>query len=128
MAMAPDVLAAIDEPWRLEIGDVVAALATDPVAGLSAAKAAERLAVHGPNALTAEEPVPTWRKLLAQLQDPLVYLLLAAVVVSLVAWLLEGAHGVPFDVIVIVVIVAANAVLGYVQEARAEEAVAALQR
>src|SRR6478735_8552505 len=103
MAMAPDVLAAIDEPWRLEIGDVVAALATDPVAGLSAAEA-------------------------AQLQDPLVYLLLAAVVVSLVAWLLEGAHGVPFDVIVIVVIVAANAVLGYVQEARAEEAVAALQR
>ena len=72
--------------------------------------------------------MPTWRKLLAQLQDPLVYLLLAAVVVSLVAWLLEGADGVPFDVIVILVIVAANALLGYVQEARAEEAVAALQR
>ena len=58
----------------------------------------------------------------------LIYLLLGAVVVSLVAWVIEGADGVPFEVIVILVIVVLNAVLGHVQEARAEEAVAALQR
>src|SRR5215211_363508 len=43
-----------------------------------------------------------------------------------VARALEGAHGVPFEVIVIAVIVVANAVLGFVQERKAEQAVAAL--
>ena len=57
----------------------------------------------------------------------MVYLLLAAVVVSLVAWLIEGAEEVPFEVIVILApVLIANAVLGYSQEARAEHAVAAL--
>ena len=72
--------------------------------------------------------MPAWRKLLAQFADPLIYLLLAAVVVSLLAWVAEGAEGVPFEAIVIAVIIVLNGVLGYVQEARAEQAVAALQR
>jgi len=50
------------------------------------------------------------------------------VVVSIVAWLAEGADGVPYEAIVISAIVVLNAVLGVVQEARAEQAVAALQR
>ena len=58
--------------------------------------------------------MPRWRRLLAQFADPLVYLLLAAMVVSFVAWLLDGADGPPFQVIVIGVIVLINAVLGYV--------------
>jgi P-type Ca2+ transporter type 2C len=49
-----------------------------------------------------------------------------AVAVSLVAWLLEDAEDVPFEVVVISLILVANALLGYVQEARAEQAVAAL--
>jgi len=72
--------------------------------------------------------VPPWRKFLAQFADPLIYLLMGAVVVSLAAWALEGAGGLPVEVIVISVIIVANGVLGYVQEARAEQAVAALQR
>ncbi len=72
--------------------------------------------------------MPAWRRFVGQFADPLVYLLLAAVVVSLVAWVLEGGEEAPFDAIVISAILVANAVLGYVQEARAEQAVAALQR
>jgi magnesium-transporting ATPase (P-type) len=68
------------------------------------------------------------RRLLAQLVDPLVLLLVAAVVVSLVVWVVDGTRGLPFDAIVIAVIVVLNAVLGLVQEAKAEHAVAALQR
>ena len=71
--------------------------------------------------------MPTWRKILAQFRDPLIYLLLAAVAISLLAWVLGCGHGWPVDAIVISVVVLLNAVLGYVQEARAESAVAALQ-
>jgi len=109
--------------------DVVGrSLGTDLARGLSSAEAAKRLATYGPNELAGAPPVPRWRKFLAQFRDPLVYLLLVAVAISLAAWLVEGAQGWPFDVIVIVLIVLANAAIGYVQEERAERAVAALQK
>jgi Ca2+-transporting ATPase len=116
------------EPWLSDADAVANALGTDVRSGLDGAEASTRLARYGPNQLQAAEPVPKWRRFLEQFADPLVYLLIAAVIVSLVAWLLEGADEVPFEVIVILAIIVANAVLGYVQEARAEEAVAALQR
>ncbi len=107
---------------------VAAELGTDARRGLSSAEAATRLALLGPNRLEDAAAVTAWRKLLAQFAEPLVYLLIAAVVVSLVAWVLEGHQEIPFEAIVISVIVVLNAVLGYVQETRAEEAVATLQR
>jgi Ca2+-transporting ATPase len=116
------------DPSLLDAAEVARSLGSDPTEGLTAAEAAGRLARVGRNRLESAPPVPVWRKLLAQFRDPLIYLLLAATAVSLFAWVFEGAQGVPFDAIVIVVIVIANAVLGYVQEARAEQAVAALQR
>ncbi|MGH2539973.1 MAG: cation-translocating P-type ATPase [Actinomycetota bacterium] len=125
--MRPSTLTT-DDPWLRSAADVAADLETDLDHGLTLAEVAERLQRHGRNQLDAARPVPAWRKLLAQFADPLVYLLLGAVVVSLVAWILEGAEGVPFEVIVISVIVILNGVLGFVQEARAEQAVAALQR
>jgi magnesium-transporting ATPase (P-type) len=101
-------------------------LDVDPAAGLSAQEAARRLEADGPNELRGKKPTPTWRRIVAQFQDPLIYLLLAAVAISLASWVVQGAEGAPVDAIVIAAIVVLNAILGYTQEAKAEDAVAAL--
>ena len=108
--------------------EVAAALGSDPERGLSDAEAAARLAHFGSNLLDPAPIVPAWRRFVAQFADPLIYLLFAAIAVSLVAWWVEGAVGPPTEAIVIGAIVLANGVLGYVQERGAEQAVAALQR
>ncbi|WP_231946363.1 cation-translocating P-type ATPase [Auraticoccus monumenti] len=108
--------------------DLLAAAGTDAEAGLTGQEAARRLADHGPNELRGAAPVPLWRRVATQFQEPLVYLLLAAVVVSVVAWAVEGARGVPVDAVVIAVVVLLNGVIGLVQESRADTAVAALQQ
>jgi Ca2+-transporting ATPase len=114
------------DPSLLDAVAVAGALDTDLHDGLAAAEAAARLARDGANELRAKPRVPTWRRVLAHFQDPLVYLLLAAVAVSLLAWTIEGRHGLPVDAIVIAIVVVLNAALGYAQEAKAENAVAAL--
>lgn len=123
------------DPSLVGADQVAAALDVDPRTGLSAAEAKRRLEKFGPNELASAPPVPKWKKFLQQFQDPLVYLLLAATAISLVAWIIEkvnaapgaeGGEALPFDAIVIVLILIVNAILGYVQEAKAEEAVNAL--
>ena len=123
-----DVAVRAPEPWRRDAASVAADLGADTLRGLTSEEAAGRLRRFGRNELEGEAAVPAWRRLLAQFADPLIYLLFAAVVVSIVAWIVEGADGLPWDAVVIAVIVLLNGVLGYVQEARAEQAVAALQR
>lgn len=113
---------------EMEIDALAAELRTDTEHGLSTEDAARRLAEVGPKELQSAPPTPMWRRVLAQLEDPLVYLLLAAVGIALVAWWLEGAEGVPVDVVVIAVIVVANAVIGLVEELKAADAVAALSQ
>jgi len=119
------------DPSLTEANEVAKALDVDTNTGLSSAEAQRRLEKFGPNQLASAPPVPKWKKFLAQFQDPLVYLLLAATVISLIAWFIERSHGtagevLPFDAIVIILILIGNAVLGYIQEARAEQAVEAL--
>lgn len=114
------------EPYITDAASISAELGVDPEVGLSAASAAERLAEHGPNELRAKKPVPLWRKILKQFQDPLVYLLFVAMAIALAAWWAEGGESVPVDTIVIGLIVLANAALGFSQESKAESAVAAL--
>jgi magnesium-transporting ATPase (P-type) len=116
------------QPWTLEVAQALAAFGADGDKGLSEAEASRRLAQDGPNVLRAAAPIPTWRRVLGQFQDPLIYLLLAAIGISFAAWWLEGAHGWPVDTLAVLAIVLLNGVLGYVQEARARSAVAALAR
>lgn len=123
----------LDDPSVLEANQVCRALEVDPSQGLDEQEAARRLERFGPNELAGPPPVPAWRKFLQQFKDPLVYLLLAATAISLVAWIVERSHPsagggepLPFDAIVIVAILLLNAVLGYAQEAKAERAVDAL--
>jgi len=96
--------------------------------GLTGTQASQRLQKDGPNELRAARPVPGWQRFLMQFQDPLVYLLLVAIVISLMAWGVEGWVGWPIDALVILLIVVGNAILGYVQEHKAENAVAALAK
>ncbi|WP_203568662.1 cation-translocating P-type ATPase [Aestuariimicrobium ganziense] len=116
------------DPTLTEAVAVAEQAGTDPQRGLTTDEAARRLAADGPNELRAKPPEPLWRKVARQFQDPLVYLLFVAIAISLVAWLVEGAHDAPIDVIVISAIVILNAIIGLVQESRAESAVAALAR
>jgi P-type Ca2+ transporter type 2C len=116
------------EPYLLDAAEVARALGSNLERGLGADEAARRLTRDGPNELRAAPPVPAWWRFLAQFRDPLVYLLLAAIAVAIAAWLAEGHVSWPVDAIVIALVVVANAVIGYVQEARAESAVAALAR
>jgi P-type Ca2+ transporter type 2C len=109
-------------PWHvLDEQTVLTQLSTNPQVGLTASEAANRLAVHGQNKLT-EAPRPTFLKLLInQLNNFIVILLIVASLVSafLGDWI---------EAIAILLIVVLNAVLGIIQENRAEEALAALKR
>ena len=118
--------AATSQAYHERAEAVLAALGTDPQRGLSAQEAQTRLARHGPNELATTPPVPAWRRFLAQFTDILVVLLLIATAVSAAVWWYERDTALPYEAIAIFAIVCLNAVMGFVQEARAEKAVSAL--
>ncbi|GAB4426451.1 MAG: cation-translocating P-type ATPase [Chloroflexi bacterium OHK40] len=113
--------------YSVPVAEMLARLEVRPEVGLSAEVAAERLARVGRNELPEEPPTPAWVRFLAQFRDPLTGLLIAAIVISFIAWLIEREEPVPFEAITILAIVLLNGVLGFVQENRAEQAVAALR-
>ncbi|MFI9080228.1 cation-translocating P-type ATPase [Streptomyces sioyaensis] len=87
--------------------------------GLSGNEAAQRLKDIGPNALPAQPRTPVWRRVLQQLRDPLIVVLLVAAALTI-------ATGDFRDAAVVLFVITVNTVVGIVQEVRAEEAVAAL--
>lgn len=106
---------------QMETGDVLAELSANGETGLAAREAERRLAEVGPNLLAAAEKVPWWEMLFAQFRDFMVLVLLGATVISYVM-------GETADAITIIVIVLINAVLGFVQEYRAEQSLEALKQ
>ncbi|WP_260608859.1 HAD-IC family P-type ATPase [Streptomyces sp. WAC 01325] len=117
---APDTLAGADV-HRLAAEQVAARLGVGPAAGLSGREADERATVFGPNRLAEPARRPEWLKLLDQFRNWLIGILLIAAVVA-------GAIGDIKDAVVITVVLQINAVLGYLQERRAERSLEALRR
>src|ERR671917_2711278 len=113
--------------YRLTVEEVIAGLGSDIRRGLSTEEARARLERYGPNELETEKPVPAWQRFLAQFRDTLVILLLVATAVSVILWIYERDTALPYEGLAIFAIVLLNGVLGYVQESRAERAVAALR-
>jgi Ca2+-transporting ATPase len=125
--VAPTVLPAASAPPD----ELLGRLQTDPTRGLTDGEAAARLARHGPNELPKPPRESAVLKFFAQFLNPIVLTLLVAAVIAIV----DGAsrHGdrliVRFgDATAILLIVALNAFLGFLQERRAEAALAALER
>ena len=114
--------------YQREVEDVIDQFATDAVRGLTATEARRRLETFGPNTLPAERRTPAWRKFLAQFRDLLVVLLLVATAISTALWWSERESPLPYEAIAIGLVVLLNAVMGYLQEQRAESAIAALQQ
>ena len=113
--------------YRQSVPDAVAALGSDVRRGLTEEEARARLARHGRNELVGEAPTPAWRRLLAQFQDVLVILLLVATVISTALWIYERDAALPYEALAILAVVLLNATMGYLQETRAEAAVAELR-
>jgi P-type Ca2+ transporter type 2C len=109
-----------ERPWALPAGRVAADLGTDPVAGLPAGVAASRLAQFGENVLVEQGRKPTWRLLAEQFASTVIVVLLVAAAVA-------AALGDLKDTVVILAILVLNGLLGFVQEYRAERAMAALK-
>ena len=107
--------------WHsLPIDEVVRRLSTDARRGLSASEAARRLAEHGPNSLVEPPAVPWWRTFLAQFRELLIWILIVAAIIA-------GVIGDWTDTAAILAIVLVNAVIGFLQEDRAQRALAALR-
>ena len=100
--------------------ELLAALGTSH-AGLPAKEAAARLAAHGPNALPQAKPRPAWLRFLQQFNNAIIYFLLVAAVA---AWILGHA----VDTAVILAVVVVNALVGFIQEGKAEKALEAMRR
>lgn len=108
--------------WHhLETREVTAMLGCDPSVGLNEDEAAKRLKHFGPNSVTARRGMPEWKRFLLQFHQPLIYILLGACVITgfLQEWI---------DTSVIFGVVVINAIIGFIQESKAERSIEALSR
>lgn len=108
-------LANLKKPYAMEVAEVAEALASDPQQGLSEAEAAERLERFGANQLPEQKKPSSLKRFLLQFNDILIYVLLAAAV-------LTAALGHWIDTAVILAVVVINALIGFIQEGKAEKA------
>lgn len=107
--------------WHQKKADEIIEVMNSSVSGLSSDEAQKRLAEYGPNELKEKKKKTPFMMFLNQFRDFMILVLIAAAVIS-------GIIGEPSDTIAIAVIVILNAVIGFIQEYRAEKAMAALKK
>ena len=108
--------------WHeLPTNQVAATLECDPATGLASGEAEARLRQFGPNQMTAQQRLGEWMRFLLQFHQPLIYILLASTGIA-------AAMGEWVDASVIFSVAFINAVVGYLQEAKAEKAIEALAK
>ena len=108
------------EWFRLSTEQVTEQLQVDPFFGLNSQAVATQRDLYGPNELTDPPRTPAWKRFLAQFRNLMVYILIGAAVVS-------AAVGDYKDPIVIGIVLLINAVMGFIQENKADNALAALK-
>jgi len=112
----------ISVTWHALSGDeVLQELETPIEEGLSSADVEQRREKFGPNELTEAPPTSFWEMLWAQINNFVIYMLLGAAIIS-------GLLGDYVEAIAIMAIVVLNAIMGIIQESRAEAALAALKK
>ncbi|MCW2913680.1 MAG: ATPase, P-type (transporting), superfamily, subfamily [Actinomycetia bacterium] len=116
---APPVVGVVDAPYAVAENEVLAGLGSDAVNGLSEDEAVRRLSRYGPNTLAAVRGRGPFVRFLLQFHSPLIYVLLAAALIT-------ALLGERVDAVVIGGVVVVNALVAFVQEAHAEKALAAL--
>lgn len=110
---------------NISIQQVLEQLPSDPDKGLSSAEVAKRLNHYGPNQLQAKRKKTIWQRFLEQFKDVMIIILIIAALISFMVAFYEGQDFI--EPILIILIVAINAVMGVVQEGKAEQALEALQ-
>ncbi|MBL9143511.1 MAG: HAD-IC family P-type ATPase [Verrucomicrobiaceae bacterium] len=108
-------------PHHAELDELLRSLGTDARCGLSMATVSKLLAAHGPNELPEAKAKSWWCIFGAQFASPLIYILLVAAIIAF-------AMGHRSDAMVILVVVLVNALIGAVQEGRAEQSMHALRK
>jgi P-type Ca2+ transporter type 2C len=107
--------------WHNQSAKEVLVQLASTAAGLASQEAAQRLATNGPNELKEGKPVSALKILLGQFKSLLIWILIAAGVIS-------GVLGEVVDAIAILAIFVLNAVIGFYQEFNAEKSIAALKK
>ncbi len=106
---------------------VVSQLDSDAVRGLSAKQARERLQQYGENKLREKKKKTNWQRFLEQFKDVMILILLVAAAISFVIACVEGNPKEFFEPVLILLIVILNAIMGVMQESKAEKALDALK-
>ena len=117
-----------------EVNELVKVMNTSIEDGLSEAEVNNRLEKYGKNELVKEKGKTAWQIFLGQFKDFLIYLLIFAIIISIVIGIYEGSRNPGTwsseytDAIVILAILIVNAILGFRQEYKAEKSLESLKK